>query len=326
VNFYNSIQRRAPWFHHLFYQWTECLGLANSGSVSFGRAYYDAMLESWMPDVVLSVHDCLNRGYFEEARRVLGNSVKCATYCLEFEGGYGFSRNWVNKRADLFLGRTAETAEAAVRIGLPKERSVAAGSLLGPRFHQPLRIPGEAARRFEQSTGLDARKFTVLLGTGGSGAQNHLSLLEHLYACDVQVIALCGRNAQARAGLEEWGRAHNGFPLRVLPFTDEMPELLSACSLVFARAGVIAAEALHCGCPMVFNTIGGVMPQEMPTIRWFRRRGIAETAASPAQFAACVRRQLQEPAEFAQWRSRFGACAIPGHPEDLVARVLQLPA
>jgi processive 1,2-diacylglycerol beta-glucosyltransferase len=323
VDFYNSIQRRAPWFHHLFYQWTECLGLVNSDSVSFGRGYYRDMLESWRPDVVLSVHDCLNRGYFEEARRVL-SGVKCATYCLEFEGGYGFSRSWVNRSADMFLGRTAATAECAARLGLAAEKCVAAGSLLGPRFFCTPPAENERPDWLDKTTGLDGRKFTLLLATGGSGAQNHEAILDRLRGCDVQVVALCGRNEAARMRLEEWHRAHRDFGLCALPFTDEMPELLHACSMIFARAGVTAAEALQCGCPIVFNTIGGVMPQEMPTIRWFRRRGVARAASSAAQLADAVRQWVESPHGFEAWRTQFRGCAIPGHPKEIVTRVLDL--
>ena len=88
VRFYNTIQRTAPWVHTLFYAAVELLSLLNRRSVSLGAAYYRRALEEYRPHLILSVHDCLNRGYFPLARRVLGaERVRCATYCGEFSGG-----------------------------------------------------------------------------------------------------------------------------------------------------------------------------------------------------------------------------------------------
>ena len=84
VGFYNFIQRRAPWVHTLFYATVELLSYLNHRSASIGGAYYGRVLREYRPHLVFSVHDCLNRGYFQEARRVLGDdAVRCATYCGE---------------------------------------------------------------------------------------------------------------------------------------------------------------------------------------------------------------------------------------------------
>ncbi len=80
VEFYNLIQRRAPWFHHIYYNVIELLELLNHGTVGFGKDYYVRLLEEFRPDAVLSVHDCLNLGYFEVAREVLG--PECALWHL----------------------------------------------------------------------------------------------------------------------------------------------------------------------------------------------------------------------------------------------------
>ena len=72
VGFYNFIQRRMPWFHHIYYNVIELLDLLNPGTVSLGRSHYVDLLERTRPDAILSVHDCLNRGYFELAKTVLG--------------------------------------------------------------------------------------------------------------------------------------------------------------------------------------------------------------------------------------------------------------
>ncbi len=320
VDFYNFIQRRAPWFHHAFYQWTECLGVANADSVSVGRDYFLRMLRDWKPDVLLSVHDCLNKGYFEEAKATLGNDLRCVTYCVEFAGGYGFSRGWVNPTADLFAGRTSETVEAATGFGFPAAKARAVGSLLAPGFYD---AAPEPTSWLAEHTGFNPEIPTLLLATGGAGAENHVAILRRLRHLDIQVVALCGRNRPTAARLENWLKKNPGFPLHIQPFTDEMPLWLRACSVLFARPGSIAAEALHCGCPVVFNTIGSAMPHELPTLRWFSKRGIARRASSPRALARILESLLQNPEKLASWKSSFRACSIPGHPSQFVRHVLE---
>ncbi|HEY9156040.1 MAG TPA: glycosyltransferase, partial [Opitutaceae bacterium] len=82
VNFYNWIQRTMPVLHTAFYTFVEFLSLLNSKTVTLGRGYYQKVLEEYRPHLVFSVHDCLNRGYFQMAKSLLGEkNVRCATYC-----------------------------------------------------------------------------------------------------------------------------------------------------------------------------------------------------------------------------------------------------
>ena len=91
VSLYNRIQRAAPWLHKIFYTLVELLSYLNRRNVTFGAGYYLQVLRDYKPHLVFSVHDCLNRGYFQLARKTLGlEKVRCATYCGEFSGGWGY--------------------------------------------------------------------------------------------------------------------------------------------------------------------------------------------------------------------------------------------
>jgi processive 1,2-diacylglycerol beta-glucosyltransferase len=302
VNFYNLIQRRAPWFHHVYYNVIELLDALNPGTVGLGRTHYVQLLKATRPDAILSVHDCLNRGYFEVAGEVLGPRVRCATYCPEFEGGYGFSRNWVNPRADFYFGRTAETVREAQRRGAA--HAVVGGHWAPPGFYDPA-VKGAAQTRRE--LGLDPDRFTLLLSTGGAGAQNHRRLLRALRPLQgrLQVVALCGRDDRERSELEAWCAREPALTVRCLGFSERMPDLLLAASVVVARAGATTAgEALLCGCPLIFNGLGGMMPQELPTWRYFRAREIGVAALGAGAVRDHVTRWLERPHELAALRER----------------------
>jgi processive 1,2-diacylglycerol beta-glucosyltransferase len=324
VDFYNFIQRRMPWFHHIYYNVVELLEVLNPGTVSLGRDYYIRLLERVRPHAVLSVMDCLNRGYFELAKTVLGAEVKCATYCTEFGGGYGFSRNWVNPRGDYFLGRTEDTTAEALRRGVAPERALTVGHWAPPPFYAPAMNDEEKASYLRETLRLDPGRFTLLLSTGGAGAQNHTAIIRSLFSLGkrIQVIALCGRDAQAKASLDRWtGQAP--FAVRTIPFTDEMPRLMQVSSAVVARAGATTAgEALLCNCPIIFNAIGLIMPQELPTWRYFRKHGIGFAAFRAAQVRRIIAQWVDHPVEIAGLRQRMQNVRCMTTPESALERLL----
>jgi processive 1,2-diacylglycerol beta-glucosyltransferase len=324
VNFYNFIQRNMPWFHHIFYNVVELLEVLNPGTVSLGKDYYVRLLERVRPHAILSVMDCLNRGYFELAKTILGPEVLCATYCTEFCGGYGFSRNWVNPRGDFYLGRTEESTAAAMRYGMPPKRTLTVGHWAPPPFYAPPMSAGEKACYLMETLGLDPGRFTLLLSTGGAGALNHKSIIRALYPLGgrLQVIALCGRNAQAKAALDaSIGQAP--FPVKTIPFTDEMPKLLQASSAVVARAGATTAgEALLSSCPIIFNAIGLIMPQELPTWRYFKARGIGFAAYHAGQVRQIVEGWIDRPEEYENVREKMRGVRCTTTPQLALDRLL----
>ena len=297
VDFYNVIQRNAPWFHHIYYNFIEALELLNSGTVGLGKDYYVNLLEEFRPNAVLSVHDCLNLGYFEVARKVLGSKVKCATFCAEFGGGYGFSRNWVNPRSDLFFARTEEVTRTACRRGLEKEKINVSGHWASPDFFLP-HHENQKGREMILELGLNPDRFTLLISTGGAGAQNHVNFLRALTPLRerLQIIALCGRQSGAVEKLELLGSREGFRDLRVIPFTHQMPLLLRSVSAVVARAGATTAgEAILSRCPVIFNALGGIMPQEMPTLRYFKARGIGKAIYRAESIIAILNEWLENP-------------------------------
>ena len=326
VNFYNFIQRRRPGFHHVYYNVVELLDLLNPGTVGLGRAYYVRLLEEIRPDAILSVMDCLNRGYFELARKVLGPQIKCATYCTEFEGGYGFSRNWVNPRVDYFFARTPAAAAEAVRRGVPTARSLVAGHWAPPPFYASSLTPMEKDAYLEDRLQLDSGRFTLLLATGGAAAQNHRALLRALARLGnrLQAIALCGRDAEVRDSLDSWVRKLP-FPVRLLSHTTEMPALLQVSSAVVTRAGATTAgEALLANCPVVFNALGGTMPQELPTLRYFRQRDLGSLISQADQLVAPIRLWIEHPENLIELHSRIDQTRDAITPEFALRRLLEV--
>ena len=328
VQLYNWIQMRLPVLHNFFYAAVELLSFINRSSVSIGRGYYREVLEEYRPHLVFSVHDCLNRGYFQYAREILGDdAVKCATYCGEFSGGWGYSRNWLEPTVDMFISRTPTARDYAVKCGMPKEKTRVRGHLMRPQAM--LEVLAEKARADfrRRDLGLQADRFTVFLATGGNGANNHFALLPSLarHADKLQVIAICGRNNETYNELIHWRANHPELPLFVEGYTDEMHLLVQASDVIVTRGGTTTcAKALHYGCPIVFNGFGGIMPQEQLTWKFFRNGAHSRKVESESDFAELIDEWMANPAAYKSYHQTFVDLQYPDDQTALIEDLIGL--
>jgi processive 1,2-diacylglycerol beta-glucosyltransferase len=337
VEAYNIIQRTWPALHHIYYNILEAVSFCggkpkegDNGGFMAGRKVFMEVVRKAQPDLVVSTHDHLNHEFFSAARAALPESPpKCATYCGELEGGYGFSRHWVNPRADLFIGAVEECCAAARGLGMPAERTWRGDFLLDPSFWAPRDAEVEAGFVREELK-LEPGRFTLLLSTGGNSAQNHLALLDALVAGGAlpgpaQVVALCGNDKRAVEEVTAWGARHPELPVRALPRVKSLAQLMRVASVVVTRPGTgTTSEAILSGAPLLFNTLGGIMPQEMITVKYCRERGFGRVLRGPGDLAAAVRGWLAEPGTLAAERARVAAARPTRTPADILRRLEEL--
>jgi len=328
VSCYNWIQKKSPWLHKLFYVFVELLSLLNRRTVTFGRGYYEQVLHEYRPHLILSVHDCLNRGYFQLARKVLGEDhVRCATYCGEFSGGFGYSVNWVEPSADLYVSRTATARDYAVKLGMPPERTQVRGYLMQPRAY--LEVLNEQTRRTYRELHLELHpdRFTVFLATGGNGANNHLELLPLLlpHAEKLQVIVICGRNRDAFNDVVHWRAEHPALECYVDGFSEDVHLLMQASDTILTRGGTTTcAKALHFRCPIIFNALGGIMPQEELTVKYFRHGCGTQQVANAQEFGGLIDRWMKTPGDYRQFRKKFLALRYEENPTVIIEELVNL--
>ena len=328
VGLYNWIQRTAPQLHHVYFNFLEVAGACKSPAWMLGMERFRHVLREHRPDVVLSVHGSLNHGFFAVARETLRDKPpRCVTYCGELFCGYGFSRHWVNPRADLFIGAVAETVAAARRWQMPEERACVGGFLLDPAFYAARLGEAERRRVLLEKYEFDPDRFTLLLTTGAVGANNHLALLNALKASPLrpQVIALC-RPQSVWQDVAMWATANPALPVRAVEFTDKMAELLQCVSAVVARPGTgTTSEAMLSGCPILFNGLGGVMPQEMITVKFVAAHGFARVMRRARELPALIEPLMREPRSLADIRENMARALPPGSPREILEMVAGRP-
>lgn len=300
IDFYNFIHRHAPWFHHIYFNIFEFPALMKWGTNAFVSNYYKKLIYEYKPNLILSVFCSLNKGYFEVAKDILGEQVFCTTLCTEYTGGYGFSVNWVNPKADLFLCHTEEVKQQAIELGIAGHKIKFSNILLREKFYLPLMKESEKKDFLVQELKLDPHKFTLLLSTNGAGSQNHINLMKSLlsFSNKLQIIAVCGNNLRAETKIIQWSKNNDQLKVCVLGFTDKMHQLIQVSHANVQRPGfMITAESLHLNCPIIFNGIGGIMPQESLAVRYFTSRQMAVTITQSNQLFKIIKNWLDNPEE-----------------------------
>jgi processive 1,2-diacylglycerol beta-glucosyltransferase len=328
VSFYNRIQKAAPWLHTAFYTFVELLSYINSRDVTFGRSYFLSVLREYQPHLILSVHDCLNRGYFQLARETLGaKRVRCVTYCGEFSGGWGYSRNWIEPSVDLYFSRTPTARDFAIKSGIAPEKSRVRGNLMLPRALLETVTPAERGNFRVKRLGLRPDLFTVFLATGGNGANQHLELLPTLvkYADRIQAIVICGKNKQSYNELVHWRANNPGFNCYLEGYSEVVHLLMQASDAIVTRGGTTTcAKALHFRCPIIFNAFQGIMPQEQLTWKFFRNGAASNKIESAADFARIIDSWMADPASYAQVKENFLKLRYDEDPTLLIDEIVEL--
>ena len=329
VAFYNFIQKRAPWLHHPYFVLVEGLSYLNRSRVTLGRRYYSEVICNYKPHLVLSVHDCLNRGYFQEARTMLGKeNVRCATYCSEYAGGYGYSRNWVEPSVDLYISRTHTAKNYAVtQYKLDPEKIIVRGHFLVPRIYEEKLSAFERHRFITERLGLRSDRKIIFLATGGMGANNHLSLLPAIkqYSETFQVLVVCGRNNESFMKVRNWKRNNPNLSCHVEGYCNEMHLFMQVSDLVITRGGTTTcSEALHYECPIIFNGLGGVMPQEKLTAKYFLQDNSAEIISKPADLERLLMDWSRFPERFRDLKRRFRNMRFKDGPSEVIYDLVDL--
>lgn len=327
---YNTIQRHWPRLHHVYFFIVEVLVGTHAGKVTFGGRAYRKCLLNFRPEIVFSVHDSTNRGYFEDAKRLLGPTTRCVTYCGEYSGGYGYSRNWVNPVADLFIARTKTAAEYAIALGMDPQRTQVFHKFLPPRDFARERISSEQRAELLRSLGLDPERLTVFLATGGFGANHHRQFLQAALSLSeqVQFLVVCGRNSKVLQQLRGWLGAQPQLRCHLEGYCTRMGEFMQIADAIVTRGGAnTTTEAIHFGCPILFNALGGLMPQEHCTTRYLTKRGAALMLSKPDDLRVILRAWLERPDELQRLRAGVQSIAHDDeHPAQIIAEICGLSA
>jgi processive 1,2-diacylglycerol beta-glucosyltransferase len=327
VQVYNLIQKKCPALHHLYFNWLEVFQVSAHERLLLGKQRFIAVLKKTEPDIIISVHAHTNHAFRAIAKTTLPR-VSFVTYCGEMFGGYGFSRHWVDPQADAFIGATEAVCAAAAGLGMPAEKIKYGGFMLNPKFYAAALCAEEKERLANKELNLQANQFTLLLSTGANGAHNHLGFIQALENArlTIQVIALCGRDDSAREAVAAIQSSLRYVSLRALGHRNDMFKLMQIADAIVARPGTgTTSEAIMAGCPLLLNTLGGIMPQEWITVKYLRSQGVpAQRLKKPTDLARQIQQLSTHPEQLTALKQTMIALQPGMHPDELLDYIVNL--
>ncbi|MEP0845246.1 MAG: glycosyltransferase [Phycisphaerae bacterium] len=229
-------------------------------------------------------------------------------------------RLWVQPPTERYYTASEEGGHYLGAWGVPHTSVVVTGIPVRREFEQPLDA-ADVRRRY----GFAADQPLVLLLSGGFGVGRTEALLDGLLttAQHVQILAVAGRNRALQSRLERRALDLPRGRLWVLGYTRRMHEWMQAADLVVTKpGGLTAAEALHCGLPLVVvNPIPG---QETRNSDYLLERGAAIKVNNPRLLGFRVQKLLDEPRRLALLRQCALRLARPGAADRIAQDALSL--
>jgi 1,2-diacylglycerol 3-beta-galactosyltransferase len=244
------------------------------------------------PDAVVSFIPHFNRALHDAMQRVLAG-VPLVTILTDLADSP--PHFWIERgQSQYFICGTDLARQQALAAGHPDEMVFrTSGMILNPRFYDPAapRDRGEVA-----ALGLDPGVPTALVMFGGFGSAAMRTIVQRLdrSGLDVQVIAVCGRNARLEASLR-------AMPLRIRAhitgFVPDVPRLMRCADFFIGKPGPGSiSEALAMGLPVIVERNAWTMPQERYNADWVEERGVGIAVRNFRREIVDAARTMADPA------------------------------
>ena len=329
VNLYNFIQKRSPRLHHLYFNYLELAAMHRTKKRILGKNNFRTLINSFQPQIVISTHGHLNHGYFALAREEIKSRLACVTYCGELYGGYGFSKHWVNPESDLFIGAVPETCETAARLGMSDNKIWCGGFLLRPEFYNHPLNKCEKDDFIRNKLKMDPHKMILILSTGANSANHHMQFLKAFknQSHKPDIAALCGYNRVTHRKISSWAKQFSDWQIIPMEYYNRMSTLFQCASAIVTRPGTgTTSEAIVSGCPLIFNTLGGIMPQENITIKFCQKHGFAKIINRAGQLPAILKEWMNDPCVIENEKEKLRALQPQPRPLDILKKIHSLVA
>ena len=202
---------------------------------------------------------------------------------------------WFRAPSDFFCVANDATAEVLRKGGVPAKQIKTLGFPVNPAFANP---PAE----LPLPIGREPRRVLYIINTGKKKAGKAIDRLLELD--NVHLTITVGRDPDLRTRLIERTRKYAD-RVRILGWTNQMPELMMSHHLVISKAGGAAVqEAIAARCPMIVNQV--IPGQEEGNAELIWRFGLGAIAEKNREVAELVENAFaKKAAQWSEWRENL---------------------
>ena len=271
---YKEIAKKFPWAWGEVYSHSQKGPIAHISSTANNLMARKLLklLKEYTPDIIISTHPFGSQMVSYLKRKALVE-CKLATIITDFAP----HEQWLvgKEQVDYFFVAHEKMRQQLINDSVPENKVFATGIPLSNRFlmhYDKLEIMNS----FE----LNPNKKVILFFGGGEfglGREQTIKILKSfiLHAVNHQIVAIAGKNEKMRFAFDNLvSKMHAENIVKVLPYTDKVPELMSISDLVVTKpGGLTTTESLASGLPIVaINPIPG---QEEENAEFLENSGVA---------------------------------------------------
>lgn len=270
---YKELAKKAPVLWKYVYKDSQKGPLATISTTSNKLMSHklNVLLQEFKPDLIISTHPFGTQmcGILRKKDKI---NCKIATVLTDFH----IHAQWLvfNEYIDDFFVSNEQMKLDMIKCSIPEEKIHVTGIPVSKRFLEDFDKTAIC-----KSFGLDPEKETVLFFAGGEFGLGRnttfmtLKALERLFS-KIQVVAISGKNPKMKKKFEELvATTGSEDRIKILEFTDKVPELMSISSIVVTKAGGLTiTESLTSHLPIIIiNPIPG---QEEENAEFLEKKGV----------------------------------------------------
>ena len=271
---YREMAKKLPWAWGRIYTDSQKGPLAHISSRSnkIMAIKLLKLLREKKPDIIISTHPFGSQMCSYLKRKGKINS-KIATIMTDFAP----HDQWLigNNYTDFFFVAHEKMKNYLISKNIPENKIFATGIPISNRFFSNFNKD-----EIFKNLGLDKNLKTILFFGGGEyglGKNRTIEIFESLvkYIDNIQIVAIAGKNERMKKHFIEVVEKNNKDKyVKVLDFTNKVPELMHICELVVTKpGGLTTSESLASNLPMIIiNPIPG---QEEENAEFLEETGVA---------------------------------------------------
>jgi len=287
------------------------------------KGAFERCINDHEPDLVVSLHPLTQSIPLGVLEKQGGGErrVPFATVVTDLGSAHPW---WFHKGVDACFVPSNVVRKVAERLKLQEGQIKQYGLPVRPSFW-------EASRPREQlfnELGLEKERKTVLVVGGGDGVGSLGRIVEATAnelsrECpgDVQVVAVCGKNAKLRSELEakNWGNVN----VQVCGFVKQMSDYMECADVMITKAGPgTIAEATIRGLPTMLSSF--LPGQEAGNVPFVTGNGFGDYSKKPKKIAKTVRTWIQHPEQLDAMAEAARACATPSATHEIADDLFDL--
>jgi processive 1,2-diacylglycerol beta-glucosyltransferase len=218
---------------------------------------------------------------------------------------------WINHKTDQYWVMSEESRHTLLKLGINDSSIQVKGIPVSARFTK-----NQDKTECRNQLGVERDRFTILFSSGSFGlgpTQEILTSLESLKH-PIQALVVCGTNKELFKTLSN--QKHK-FPVAILGFVDNMPQLMGASDIIIAKpGGATMCEALGSQLPMLITE--GIPGQEDGNERLLLDSGAARKLTSVSEASIIIHDLVSSPDQLKQMKQKINSIAKKNAARDLV--------